>query len=185
MEGDYLDFPSKSFCLTKPKHFVEEPFSAVYQKISGREKVYGKEGGGWSIEILRWKFFFLKVPKSFVGELLVCLFFRGSKIVMLQRVMSRFSVEVFCLTVPKHFVEETFSAVYQRIAGNGKVYGKEMGRGSIESFRRNFFVSIAETIRRGTLYSFISFGYRKCSCFRGLCHNFPWHFFVSEYRTIS
>ena len=34
------DFPSKIFGLTVPKHFVEEPFYAVFQKISGSEKVY-------------------------------------------------------------------------------------------------------------------------------------------------
>ena len=46
MEGDYLNFPSKVFCLRVPNHFVEEAFSAVFQKKSGREKVFGKEGGG-------------------------------------------------------------------------------------------------------------------------------------------
>ena len=35
------DFASKNFCLPASKHFVEEPFYAVFQKISGREKVYG------------------------------------------------------------------------------------------------------------------------------------------------
>ena len=35
------DFPSKFFCLTVPKHFVEEAFYAVFQKISGSQKVYG------------------------------------------------------------------------------------------------------------------------------------------------
>ena len=36
-----LFFPSKSICLTVPKNFLDEPFSAVFQKISGSEKVYG------------------------------------------------------------------------------------------------------------------------------------------------
>ena len=40
-EGKYQDFPSKIFCLTMPKHFVEEPFCAVFQKISVSENVYG------------------------------------------------------------------------------------------------------------------------------------------------
>ena len=39
--GEYRNLPSKIFCLTVPKHFVEEPFCAVFQKISGNEKVYG------------------------------------------------------------------------------------------------------------------------------------------------
>ena len=32
---------SKFFCLTVPKNFVGEPFCAVFQKISGSQKVYG------------------------------------------------------------------------------------------------------------------------------------------------
>ena len=38
---EYHDFSSKLFCLTIPKHIVEETFCAVFQKISGSEKVYG------------------------------------------------------------------------------------------------------------------------------------------------
>ena len=36
------------FCLAVPKKFAGEPFCAVFQKISGSEKVYGQEleGGG-------------------------------------------------------------------------------------------------------------------------------------------
>ena len=33
------DIPSKVVCLTVTKHSVEEPFSAVFQKFSGGEKV--------------------------------------------------------------------------------------------------------------------------------------------------
>ena len=40
-EGEYQDFPSKNYSLTVPKHFVEEPFYAVFQNISGSQKVYG------------------------------------------------------------------------------------------------------------------------------------------------
>ena len=40
-EGRYQDFLSKLLCLTMPKHFVEEPFCAVFQKISVSENVYG------------------------------------------------------------------------------------------------------------------------------------------------
>ena len=36
-----FDFLSKFACLTVPKTFVGEPFCAVFQKISGSEKVYG------------------------------------------------------------------------------------------------------------------------------------------------
>ena len=40
-EGEVSRFPSKIFCLRMPKHFVEEPFCAVFQKISVSENVYG------------------------------------------------------------------------------------------------------------------------------------------------
>ncbi len=36
-----FDFLSKVYCLTVPKIFAGEPFCAVFQKISGSEKVYG------------------------------------------------------------------------------------------------------------------------------------------------
>ena len=67
--------------------------------------------------------------------------FGVSKMFMLQRVMSQFSVDLFCLTVPNHFVEEPFCAVFHKISGREKVYGKEGGGGSIDVFRRKFFVS--------------------------------------------
>ena len=31
---------TKFFCLTVPKHFLEEPICAVFQKTSGSEKIY-------------------------------------------------------------------------------------------------------------------------------------------------
>ena len=37
---EYQNFLSKILCLTVPKNIVEEPFCAVFQKISGSEKVY-------------------------------------------------------------------------------------------------------------------------------------------------
>ena len=40
-EGRYEDFPSKLLCLAVPKHFIEEPFYAVFQKFPGGEKVSG------------------------------------------------------------------------------------------------------------------------------------------------
>ena len=35
------DFPSNFFCPTVPKHFVEEPFYAVFGKNFSTEKVHG------------------------------------------------------------------------------------------------------------------------------------------------
>ena len=41
-EGYVTIFPifRRKFFVSVPKHFVEEPFYAVFQKISGSEKVY-------------------------------------------------------------------------------------------------------------------------------------------------
>ena len=69
MEGNYLNFPSKIFCFLVPKHFVEEPFFAVYQEIVGNEKVYGKEVGRGEYRKIPSKNFCLTVPKNFVREI--------------------------------------------------------------------------------------------------------------------
>ena len=61
--------------------------------------------------------------KIFVGQSLGCQYFCVSKKYMLQRVMSRFCVELFCLRVRKNFVREPFCAVFQKIFGSQKVYG--------------------------------------------------------------
>ena len=59
-----------------------------------------------------------------------------------------------------------------------KKFMEKKEEGEVSKFSVEKFLSqIAETFCRGTLYSFISFGYRKCFCFRGLCHDFPWNFF--------
>ena len=50
-----------------PKNFVGEPFCAVFQKISGSQKVYGYGGGG-EYEEFPSKNFCLTVLKNFVGE---------------------------------------------------------------------------------------------------------------------
>ena len=43
-EGYVMIF-CRFFCLTVPKNLVGEPFCAVFQKISGSEKVWIREGG--------------------------------------------------------------------------------------------------------------------------------------------
>ena len=39
-EGGYTFF-RRNFFVSVPKNFVGEPFCAVFQKISGSEKIYG------------------------------------------------------------------------------------------------------------------------------------------------
>ena len=62
----YHDFLSKLFCLIIPKNFVGEPFRAVFQIISGSEKLYGTRRGEY--QDFPSKIVCLKKPKSFVGE---------------------------------------------------------------------------------------------------------------------
>ena len=64
MEGNYLNFPSKIFCLTVPKHFVEEPLFAVYQKIASKEKVYGKEMGRGEYQKFPSKIFLSQIAET-------------------------------------------------------------------------------------------------------------------------
>ena len=55
--------------------------------------------------------------------------------------VSIFSVEFFCLTVPKNFAAEPFCAVFQKLPVAKKLMDKRGGGGSLKMFRRKFFVS--------------------------------------------
>ena len=92
-------------------------------------------------------------------------------------IIQTFRRNFFCLTVPKLFVEEPFCAVLQNFSGSEKVYGEEGGGGISKLSVEMFSSQSAEKIRKGIFYCFISFGYRKMLCFRGLCHDFPAKFF--------
>ena len=59
-----FDFPSKTFCLTVPRNFVQRPFSVSLH--SGAEKVWIRERGEYQ-DFLS-KIFCLTVPKKFLGE---------------------------------------------------------------------------------------------------------------------
>ena len=108
------------FCRTVPKKFVREPFCAVFQKISGSEKVCGEEGGEYQ-DFLS-KTFCLTVPKISVGEP-----FRVSLISGIEKVWIKgvgeyqgFPSKNFCLTVLKISVGEPFRV--SLFSGTGKVY---------------------------------------------------------------
>ena len=66
--------------------------------------------------------------------------------------VSRFSVENFCLTVPKIFVGESFTVAL--ISGTEKVWRRREG---IKILRRIFLSHSAENLRRGILYCCINF----------------------------
>ena len=75
-----------------------------FRKLLVAKKFMEKKGEG-GVSIFSVEYFLSQSAEKFRRGNLVCLRFRVSKKLMLQRVMSRFSVELFCLTVPKHFVE--------------------------------------------------------------------------------
>ena len=118
-DGVIQFFRSKNFCLTVPKIFVGEPFCAVFQKISGIEKFYRKEGGG-KFRIFRRKLLshraeiflrgtllsFTKLPvsKNFRDK-------RGGGVTIRRR-------KGFCLIVLKNFVGDPFD--FSLNSGNEK-----------------------------------------------------------------
>ena len=80
----------------------EQPFSALFQKISGSEKVLEKKG---EYQELPRKASCLTVPKNFVGEQPLCAVFQ--KISASEKVLKKrekecqkFQSKAFCLTVP-------------------------------------------------------------------------------------
>ena len=97
----YHDFSFKIFRLTVPKNFVEVPFCAVFQKISGREKYFMDKRGG--ITIFR-RSFCLTVLKYFIGE-----HFGVSEKFFYRKFLNFHALEgghhgfseIFCLTGPK------------------------------------------------------------------------------------
>ena len=102
------------------------------------------------IKIFRRDFFVSKCRKNFVGEPCSLSLISGIEEFYASEVMSQFPSKVFCLTVPKHFVEEPFYAVFQKISGSEKFYGQE-GGGSIKSSFENFLSHSAENFRRANL----------------------------------
>ena len=70
---------------------------------------------------------------------------------MLRRVMSRFPVEIFCLTAPRNFVGQTFSV--SLLSGLEKFNASE---GYVTIFCRNFLSHSAGQLRRGTLLCCVS-----------------------------
>ena len=67
---------------------------------------------------------------------------------MLQRVLSQFSVQFFCLTVRNHFIKEAFSAVFQKKSGRENFMEKK-GEGVSKVSVEIFLSHNAEKFRRG------------------------------------
>ena len=67
-KGIIQSFRRNFFCLTVPQLFVEEPFCAVLQRVSGGEQVYGIEVGRGSTEFFPSEVFCLNVLNYSVEE---------------------------------------------------------------------------------------------------------------------
>ena len=72
--------------------------------------------------------------------------------------MSRFSVEIFCLTVPKIAVGEPFSL--SLISGIEKIWIRGWGRGVSRSSVEVFVSHSPEKLRRGILLCCVSENFR-------------------------
>ena len=62
--------------------------------------------------------------------------------------------KIFCLRVPKTFVEEPLCAVIQKVSKSEKVYGSEAGRRVSRFSGESFLSHIAENFRTRTLPPF-------------------------------
>ena len=102
--GGYHDFPSKSFCLTVPKYFIEH--FGVSEKFFYRK--FSCIGGGRGITIFS-KFLVSQCRKISWATLQCFRKFGLSKNFMHIRGYHNFSSKIFCLTVPKNIVKEPFS----------------------------------------------------------------------------
>ena len=131
--GEYQDFASKVFCLTVPKSFVGEPFSVSLS--AGTEKVWIGEGGVSSFSVEK---FLSHSAENFRRRTFYCFTNCGYRKSLDKRWGEHqdFPSIIFCLTVPKVFVEEPFSV--SLIAGTENVWIRE---GNINIFRQKFFVS--------------------------------------------
>ena len=129
-----------------------------FRKFPVARKFMNKRGGG--VSRFSVEFFCLAVPKNAVGEPFSLsllsgiekIWMRGWGLGECQDFPSKFS----CLTVPKIFVGQPFRV--SLISGIENFYASE---GYVTIFCRTFLSHSAEKCRRGTLQSFITFGYRK------------------------
>ena len=145
--GGITSFRRNLFCFTVPKNFVGQPFRVSL--ISGIEKIYASEG---YVTIFCRNFLSHSAEKFRRATLQDVTNFGYRKFFMLQRVMSPFSVEIFCLTVPKNFVGKPFSA--SLISVTEKVWIRGEGGGKYHNFSSKFLSHCTEIFHWRTLWCF-------------------------------
>ena len=117
--------------------------------------------------------------ENFRGAILYCCINSGKRkgLDRKGRELQGIPSNIFCLTVPKNFVGESFTVAL--ISGSEKVYGQQGGRGV-----SRFFVEISlslspENFRRGILYCCSNVGYRKCLHKKWEYQGFPSEYFCA------
>ena len=111
MGGECQDIPSKISCLTVPKNFVGQPFRVSL--VSSIKNFYASEG---YVTIFCRNFLSHSAEKFRRGTLLCCVSenFGYRKNLCFRGLCHDFPSKIFCLTVPKNFAGEPFSAVLQK-----------------------------------------------------------------------
>ena len=112
--GGHHDFPSKICCLSVPKKFVEEPF-CVSENFWYRKILWIRGGGGEE-----YQDFPSHRAKKFCRATRQCFTNLGYRKICIRGVCHDFPSKICCLTVPKHFIEEPFCALFQQISGSKK-----------------------------------------------------------------
>ena len=148
---EYQDFPSKFFYLTVPKISVVESTVGL---ISGSEKVWRREGGGISRFSLK-TFLSHSAEKFRRGILYCCINFGYRKSLEKRGEYHDFPSKIFCLTVPKFSVGESFNVAF--FSGTKKSLEKRGGGDGVSRFSVEIFLShSAENFRSG-IYCWIRF----------------------------
>ena len=165
-----------------PKISVGESF--IVAKISGIEKVWIRGAGGGPSR-LSVENFLSHSAENFRKVILYCCNNFGYRKSLDKRgeEYQDFPSKVFCLTVPKISVGESF--IVAKISGIEKVWIRGAGGGPSRLSVENFLSHSAENFRKVILYCCNNFGYRKSLDKRGGSTKiFQGIFFVSQYRKI-
>ena len=128
----------KNFCLTVSKNFFEEPFF-VPKKFLVSKIVRDKSGAGY--HFFSSKVLDLLIPNLLVEELFYVSESLGYRIILCLRDENNdFPKKLFCVLVPKNFVEQPFCVFTKFLVS--KKFMLMMGGTSITIFRQEFFMSM-------------------------------------------
>ena len=153
----------------------------MFHKISGIESLCRLDVKKEGVSRFFVNFLVSHWRKISYVNFLYCQKFRVSRRFMLKGVISRLSIDLFCLSVPESFVGEPFydsqNFWYRKILWIRGGGGEE---GVSRFFVQHFLSDSTAKLPGVTLFSVIIFGYRESFCLRGLRHVFRSKFFLSR-----